>query len=135
MKKRKRLRKVQRSNSYCNKHHLLWIHKNWSSGYARQLRDCPYFIVSIPANTEHRYIHSNMNGIPVPSGRSCKKAFEQIEILYKHGAIKETDTIQQRLERLIFILDYIEPETVKALRKQLKLINTWERDNKKDPQI
>lgn len=76
-----------------------------------------------------------MNGIPVPSGRSCKKAFEQIEILYKHGAIKETDTIQQRLELLIFILDYVEPETVKALRKQLKLINTWERDNKKDPQI
>ena len=52
----------------------------------------------IPRNTLHREIHGKLHDTPVPNGKECKKAFEELVRREQLGLIDvENDTIEQRI--------------------------------------
>lgn len=53
-------------------------------------------------------------------------ANNELNRLLKYNAIKESDPLSMRIELLIFIFDYQEPSTTKALRRQLEIVKAWE---------
>lgn len=56
----------------------------------------------IPRDSLHREIHSKIHDIPVPNGRECKKAFEELCRRERMGVIDvEHDTLEQRIDFLI----------------------------------
>lgn len=79
-------------------HHLLFQKRHWANGYAKALREHAYMGKMIPRDTLHREIHSKVHDVPVPNGRECKKAFEELVRRERLGLINvEHDTIEQRI--------------------------------------
>ncbi len=67
-----------------------------------------------------------MSGIPVMSQRSAKMVLDELTRLQNFGALRLDEPISKRLELLIFMLDGIEASTVKALKKQLRIVTQFE---------
>jgi hypothetical protein len=125
MSKKKRRAKKQ-NNATCNRHHCLWVARNWNRPWARKLREHPYMVISIPMNTEHKMIHANISGIPVLPEHFCEVAYKEIDRLWEFGAIHDTDPLSFRMKVLIAILDCTNDATVKALKKQKQIAEEFE---------
>lgn len=133
MSKKKKKHNVKHSRKITDavdRHHLLWPHGSWDFGALSILRENPYCVCMIRRDTLHHTIHEKMCCIPAPRVRSAHYALEQIEYLMRVGAIKVDDPIEEKLDLLINLFDYIEPATTEALRKQLKIVDKF---NKKAP--
>lgn len=125
-KKRRYAKKHRRSaapqTSSFNLHHILWIRRKWDkASWSHKLRNHPYMKVSIPKDTLHKWIHQAVYEVPIPREIICQKAYEEIERLYKFGAISDNDNIIKRLDLLIFILKYVADDTVAALEAQKEI--------------
>lgn len=78
--------------------------------------------------TLHRYIHENMVGIPKPNEALCRGALEALEELDRRGVLHKDDSLKLRLELLICVLDTGDSSTVKALKKQLELVELYPKE-------
>ena len=107
-------------------HHILWQKNKWSSGYLYKIRNYDYCKIYIPRDTLHRYIHSNLAGIPAPRDIDAKSALEQLGYLRERGAISESDPLEKRLLVLIALFDYVAQPTADALKRQLQLVHGYE---------
>lgn len=110
-----------------DRHHIFWYKREYSRGWLKRLREHWYCSLEIPRDTLHRRIHYEVSHVPVPRIGSVKSAFEQLTMLEKHGAISRDDDIEKRLKVLLALFDYMEPETTKALEKQLKVVREFKK--------
>ena len=77
----------------------------------------------IPRDTLHRTIHSKEHDIPVPNGRECRLAFDEILKREKEGTIDvEHDSCEKRLDLLIGLWRDKCPATVAMLEWQKEII-------------
>lgn len=67
-----------------------------------------------------------MTGIPIIKPTSAKNALDELNRLYKLGAISQADPISARIDLLIALLDCVEPAAVKALKRQLAIVVIYE---------
>lgn len=126
-KKRKRTKKVK---TPFDRHHLLWIRKEWSKGKLNKLRLHPYCIISLRRDTIHIFIHTHLACIPVPDQYIVDEILEQLHSLEEQGIISLDDPIEKRLKVLISLFDCKEQATTDALKEQLRLVYEF---NKKAP--
>ena len=124
LKKKRRLTKTM-SGFDC--HHLCWLRKSWDYGYSRKLRIHPYCRVFLPKDTLHQYIHRHMQYVPVPSAEATKCALEQLALLTKYGAIHEDDPIEKRLTVLTALFECIEQPTANGFREQLRIVREFKK--------
>ena len=74
----------------------------------------------------HHAIHQQIFDIPCPSGKSCKRAYEEILRRKDDGTIDvEHDSIAKRLDLLIELWEDTEPETVEVLKKQREIVTEF----------
>lgn len=106
-------------------HHIFWYRKDWSSGYAKKLREHWYSKVTIPRCTLHKQIHEGVRHIPVPSSELCKATYLQICMLEERGVIHPVDPFDRRLKLFICCLDNGDSPTADALRKQLAIVEQF----------
>lgn len=109
----------------CDVHHILFIRRQWSQGYAKAIRQFHYCMISLPKNTVHRAIHEGMSLIPVPSNTAARGAYEQLLLLDRYGVLRDTDPIEKRLALLIALFDCVAQPTADGLRKQLAIIQKY----------
>lgn len=104
-----------------NVHHLLWIGKKWdSTHYGKLLRNHWYFKVSIQMNTIHKEIHRLMpNGIPIPSERELRHAWEVFKKFEENGLLSNDDT--PMIRSLVLALLF-EGKTNQALMEEHDII-------------
>ena len=103
-------------------HHFLFQKKHWQQGYAKILREHPYMGAYIPRNTLHRGLHSKLHDIPVPNGKECKFAFEELHRLEMAGKIDVNDSPTKKLNFLISVWRESCPATVAILEWQRDII-------------
>lgn len=120
-------RKQKKHNrSGCDYHHIFFQKRYWQSGYAKALRNCEYGGKKIPRDTVHQEIHRRLNTVPVPKGASCKQAFEAMAEARRNGWIDpENDSLEVMIGFYINIWKETEPETARALQKQLEVIQSY----------
>ena len=103
MKKKKRNKgkqKVYRAGS--DWHHILFQRRHWQQGYAKALREHKYMGKYIPTATLHREIHSKIHDIPVPNGKECRYAYNELCRREREGLIDiEHDSLEQRIDFLL----------------------------------
>lgn len=99
-------------------HHLLFIGRRWSNGWAKILREHPYSKIYIPQMTLHRMIHLEVKDVPVPEGAACRMAVEAINSWLEAGYISMDDRLDRRVEVLSWCFNAKYPCTAKALLKQ-----------------
>lgn len=68
----KRKKQGRSANAY-DCHHLLWMRRDWETGYARALRSD--FTRRIPVEL-HRELHRVVPPLPVPPVKLCREAYE-----------------------------------------------------------
>lgn len=120
MKKKKRR---YHYNTTEDKHHILFQGRHWHQGYARALREHEYLVKYIPRDTLHREIHSKIHDVPVPRGKECRIAFEELCHRERLGLIDiEHDTIEQRIDFLIEMWQEANCEATIAILKWQKQI-------------
>lgn len=120
-KRRKRSRVVQYNEK--DTHHLLFQGRHWKQGYAKLLREHPYFKVEIPKNTLHRELHSKLHDLPTPNGTECKLAYQLVLEGIASGRLDpEHDTAEKRLEFLIEVWKNKCPATAAMLGWQRDII-------------
>lgn len=119
--------KRKRTKTPYDKHHILYIRKEWSKGGLNKLRLHPYCIVSIHRDTLHRYIHTHLAYIPTPHGRVVKDILFHLDYLERYGAISPDDSIEKRLTVLIALFECIEQPTADALKEQLRLVHEFKK--------
>ena len=122
-KARKRERRIQ--SNVLNRHHICFIGRNWSRGYAAALRNFHYCIIPIPRDTLHSLIHANINTVPVPRGKSAKDVLDHLMMLERYGAISDEDDIEKRLNLLASLFDCMEQPTADGFRKQLRIVRKF----------
>lgn len=110
-----------------DRHHLCYQRGDWNHNELLLLRDFWYCVVPIPRETVHKSIHALVPTVPPPRDVSAKYALDQLRYLDNVGAITENDTIERRLELLVFLFDYIEQPTADAFRKQLKIVCEYQK--------
>lgn len=115
----------QTISSALDKHHICYQRRYWSSGALRELREFWYSKIMIPKNTLHREIHQQLVAVPPPRHASAVHALDQLKMLEKYGAIKETDSLERRLELYIALFDCIEPATTDGFRRQLEVVRGY----------
>lgn len=125
MAKKNKKKKKQTTHKAFNTHHLCWPKAKWNSGYAKALRNHWYFCMLIPANTLHKYIHSEINEIPVPDGHAAKIAYEQVVLLEKQGALHTEASLETRLSLLIALFDCFVQPTADGFKKQLRIVRRF----------
>lgn len=108
-KKKKKQRGTSQNRGY-DVHHLLFQRRYWNRGYAKALREMHYFKMLVPTLSLHHYIHLAVNHIPVPPENECRKAFELTNKALSDGFITEEDTLEERLDWLIWLFEKC-PET------------------------
>jgi len=86
------------------------------------LRNYWYCGAYIPQNTLHRTIHSKLHDIPVPNGRDCKRAYEELVRRERDGLIANTDPPALRLDFLIEMFKDKCPATTAMLEWQRSII-------------
>lgn len=108
-------------------HHIFFRSSSWKTGWAKKLRELPYCKVILPRKTTHEAIHHEIKTVPLPRGVNAKSAVEALEKLERYNAIHNTDSVPRRLVVLIALFDCIEEETADTLRKQLEIVNKFEK--------
>ena len=83
-------------------------------------------VVEVPASTLHRRIHAELSGIPIIRQSSAKSVLDEFGRLERAGVLKPDAPLSKRIELLIFMLECVEPATVKALKKQLAVVTDYE---------
>ena len=78
-------------------HHIFWDRHSYSAGWAKRLRDYWYCKTTLPKDSTHRQIHSEIKFVPVPRAASIKSALTQLRTLEKYGAISHQDSVEKRL--------------------------------------
>ena len=126
-KKRHKKKRARRHISQFDRHHILYIRREWSRNGLGRLRLHPYCIVSIPRDTLHRYIHAHLAYIPTPKPFVVDEILYHLGYLEEYGAISMDDPIEKRLKVLIALFDCIEQPTADALRKQLELVHDFKK--------
>ena len=112
-----------RSRKTTDTHHLLFQGRHWKQGYAKLLREHPYFKVEIPRDTLHRELHCKIHDIPTPHGAECKEAYTLLLEGIASGNLDPTyDTAEKRLEFLIEVWKDKCPATVAMLGWQRDII-------------
>lgn len=111
-----------RSNRKKDNHHLFFTRKSWGYGAYNKLRLFHYCIVPIPRETLHRYIHTNLEAIPVPDMAIAEEVLQKLQLLDYVGVLKEKDPIEKRLRLLAKLFDGKADLTANALRKELDLV-------------
>lgn len=80
----------------------------------------------IPRDTLHRALHAKIHDVPVPNGKECKRAFEELMRLEAAGLIDvENDTCEQRLDFLISLWKDSCPATTAILEWQRDVIRKF----------
>ena len=118
----RRKKRQRRRKHWKNEHHLLFPGAKWGqSYYGRKIRKHKYFRRIIPENTLHKFIHRDVDEIPLPPKKACEEAYYEFLRRYKlHLIDQRHDTLEMRLQLLIDLWkDY--PETVKALKAQQRI--------------
>ena len=123
LKKRKRKHGKGGNSSSLDKHHFLYMQKNWSTGVARELREHPYCSAMVSKYLLHREIHEEVLTVPVPPEPIIREVLTQLQVLENYGEISLDDSTTERLETLIELFDVLAPLTTKALKRQLVVIN------------
>jgi hypothetical protein len=108
-----------------DKHHILFMKRNWNKGLLEVLRTYHYCVIPIPKCTLHRYIHECLHDVPAPSIYAVKGALEQLELLDKAGALHDCDPIEKRLKLLIALFECSAQPTADALKKQLNIVRRF----------
>ena len=129
-KKKRRYKKKKGPCGTCSKamdnHHLFWTRRQYAKGFwANKLRLHPYCIVLIPKNTLHKEIHSEIPEVPIPKECICESVYNQLKILWEFGAIGDDDSLQKRVDLLVFCLKCVADETVEVLEKQKEIANRY----------
>lgn len=121
-KKKKRRKNPSHSARFGrNKHHILWMRREWCKGiWSNKLRNHPAMIIEVNADG-HRRIHELVRRIPVPSESVCKATYEQLTHLYEYGALNDKTSLKIRIEVLVCCLAYVADDTVDALKEQLEV--------------
>ena len=120
------------SRKSTDKHHIFWYHKDYDRGWKKRLRDYWYCSIEIPRDTLHHIIHYEISHIPTPHSSNIKLVMEQLKSLEYHNAIHHSDTLDQRLNLLMSLFQYLEPATYEALLKQYLIVCNF---YNKDPRI
>lgn len=105
--------------------HFLYQRKHWQQGYARALRNHWYCGAYIPQMTLHRAIHSKLHDIPVPNGKECRKAFEELMRRDQQGLLSTTDSPMTRLSFLIEMFRDSCPATTAMLEWQYEIVKKF----------
>lgn len=106
-------------------HHIFYMGKAFSKGALSELRNFFYCRVEIPRNTLHKKIHSAVRTVHPCKSTNAQEVLAQLRTLLRYGAIGENDRIEKRLMVLIALLEYVEPETTDALKKQLDVVREF----------
>ena len=131
--KKRYLKKVSRRNRRLRKvgatdmHHIFYQRRHYNHGALYELRNYFYCKVIIPKDTVHQAIHEFLGDVPAPSERNTEEAMIHLKILEDYHAIKEEDSIEQRLSILFAIFDCMEQPTADALMKQLEIVRKFKR--------
>lgn len=115
-----------------DRHHILYIRKEWNKGRLNKLRLHPYCIVPMDRDSLHRYLHVHLACIPAPSGGVVDSVLMQLEFLERYGAISQEDDVEKRITVLIALFECIAQPTADALKEQLRIIREFY--TKKAPQ-
>lgn len=75
--------------------------------------------------TLHRSIHSKLHDVPVPNGKDCRRAYEELIKREQHGLISTTDTPVQKLDFLIEMFADKCPATTAILQWQKQIIQKY----------
>lgn len=75
--------------------------------------------------TLHRAIHSKLHDIPVPNGKDCKRAYDELKKRELLGIISEEDTPVQRLDFLIEMFEETCPATTAMLAWERQIIDKF----------
>lgn len=110
-----------------DKHHIFYIRKEWNKGDLEKLRLHPYCIVKVRRATIHRYLHTHLAFIPVPTNYPVQNAIDLLKELEEAKAISPKDTLEKRLAILIALFDHVEQPTADALREQLKIVREFKK--------
>ena len=119
MSKKKRLSRKE------DNHHLWYCKSAYGKGYLKALRTHWYCVVKILRKTLHSQIHHELMWVHPPSGRSAKYAYEHLMMLESYGALKKTDSIEQRLGLMIALFECSDPDTVEDLKAQLAIVERF----------
>lgn len=118
--------KKKRFRSRKDTHHLLYQGRHWKQGYAKLLRESPYFKVLIPRDTLHRAIHGKLHDLPTPHGAECRKAYQLMMVGIASGRLDPAhDTAEKRLDFLIEVWKDDCPATVAMLGWQRDIIHKF----------
>ena len=117
----KRSRRKHRKNS-CNCHHLLYQRRYWRKGYAKALRNHPYFKITIPANTLHAQIHRELESVDVPDNWACRTAYIILVAELEKGKLSLEDSPCQKLDFLISLWEEYFPRTASQLKIEREII-------------
>lgn len=121
----KKALKGYRASRVKNRHHCCFIKAKWGAHYARMVRDSHYFIIEIPRDTLHKYIHAHMTEVPVPNEAAAKKAYESLVLLDRNGVLDDDDPIEMRLLLLVALFDHSAPATADGFREQLSIVRRF----------
>jgi hypothetical protein len=103
-------------------HHIFFQARHWKRGALLSLRRFHYCRLRIDRDTLHREIHHRLKDVPPPKPINALEALSQLRYLEKFGAISDEDGFAKRLVVLIALFEDIEPQTARALQKQLEIV-------------
>ena len=112
----------------CNRHHLLFFAKSWTSRghYALLLREMPYFSYYLPVKELHNNLHAmTRSGVPLPDGLAITAAYRFVTAGIESGQLSEHDSLPARLTLLMQLFEGA-PRTQDALRRQLEIVTTFD---------
>ena len=121
---RKERRKQQTRGGSHDRHHILYQRVNWSRGALAVLRQSNYCKVYIPRDL-HDKIHEGVRNITPPRLVNAIDVMRRLRDLELHDSINELDDFEKRLKVLIFMFEYIEPETTECLKRQLEIVHEY----------
>lgn len=117
--------KHKKAKNPLDRHHILYIRREWNKGKLDKLRLHPYCIILLDRDTIHRYLHVHLACIPAPPGRVVDGVLQQLKYLEEYGAISREDPIEKRLTVLIALFECIAQPTADALKEQLRLVREF----------
>lgn len=117
--------KRKKTKTPFDKHHILYIRKEWNKGKLDKLRLHPYCVILLDRDTIHKYLHIHLACIPAPSGHVVDYVLQQLDYLEKHGSISQKDCLEKRLIVLIALFECIAQPTADALKEQLRLVREF----------
>lgn len=126
-KKKHKKKRIKKPSCQLDRHHILFIKKEWSRNGLGKLRLHPYCVVKIPRDSLHRYIHTHLAYIPTPRPATIQEVLYHLHYLEKAGAITMEDPIEKRLKVLVALFDCVEQPTADALEKQLNLVREFKK--------